>query len=63
MSKAKMICSICQRDYTGWSCNAWPVNDGRCCQYCDDTVVVPARIRQANRAATKVVARKSAEAS
>jgi hypothetical protein len=38
------ICSICQRYIIGYSCNAWPVNKGRCCQECDNRVVTPARI-------------------
>jgi hypothetical protein len=38
------ICSICQRLFQGYSCNAWPVNKGRCCSECDNTVVTPARI-------------------
>lgn len=38
------VCSICQQDYTGWGNNAEPVNDGRCCDMCNSSVVVPARI-------------------
>ena len=26
--------------------DAWPVADGRCCNHCDYSVVVPARMRQ-----------------
>jgi len=51
MEKPKLECSICHRPITphpisGWAggCNAQPINDGRCCQECDDTIVVPARI-------------------
>jgi hypothetical protein len=40
------ICSICFKEIVGWSNNAEPINDGRCCKVCDDTIVIPARIRQ-----------------
>lgn len=39
-------CSICQNKYDGFGNNAWPVNDGRCCDHCNWQVVVPARIAQ-----------------
>jgi len=42
---ATEICSICGESFPEYSCNAYPVNDGRCCAYCDDHVVTPARIR------------------
>lgn len=29
--------------------NAQPVNDGRCCSYCNDTVVIPRRIKDTFR--------------
>ena len=45
-----MDCSICGNgievtDY-GWADgnNAEPINDGRCCNECDESVVIPARI-------------------
>lgn len=37
-------CSICGEDYDGWGNNAWPINNGRCCDRCNDTVVLPRRI-------------------
>ncbi len=44
------ICSICQGPIPAkgtWTkgCNALPVNNGRCCDDCDWTIVIPARIR------------------
>jgi hypothetical protein len=39
------ICSICKRGYTGLGNNAWPVNEARCCNDCNWTVVIPARFR------------------
>ena len=44
-----MLCSICFNDITsvnGWDSgnNAAPVNHGRCCQTCDDNIVIPARL-------------------
>ena len=41
----KKICSICQSEFTEWGNNAQPVNDGRCCNDCNATVVIPARLR------------------
>ena len=51
-------CSICGQKLDGFGNNAWPVNEGRCCDECDAAVVIPMRIRQAG---LKVDFRKSAE--
>ena len=45
MSDNTKICSICGTPFTEWGNNAQPVNTGRCCNLCNDTVVIPARIR------------------
>lgn len=57
MPDDKLYCSICQRPIevepvTGWAegHNAQPVNNGRCCSVCNDTVVLPARIQRLSRA-------------
>jgi hypothetical protein len=42
-------CSICGESFREFANNAQPVNDGRCCAYCDDHVVIPARIALARR--------------
>lgn len=44
-----MKCSICFKvidNKNGWADgnNAQPVNNGRCCDHCNLTVVIPARI-------------------
>jgi hypothetical protein len=44
-----MNCSICRKQIetkNGWSAghNAEPINDGRCCDVCNATIVIPARI-------------------
>ena len=48
-----MKCTICgleiKTDSDGiWSGghNAEPINEGRCCEKCNDTVVLPMRLRQ-----------------
>ena len=50
MAKVKMtappICSICQLPYEEFGNNAEPINDGRCCNFCNNTVVVPVRLRR-----------------
>lgn len=43
------ICSICFRQVWGYSNNAQPVNDGGCCEDCNTTVVIPARLNQFKR--------------
>jgi hypothetical protein len=37
-------CSICGQQYQDWGNNAAPVNDGRCCNECNSTRVIPARL-------------------
>jgi hypothetical protein len=44
MADEKKICSICGKEYVGWGNNAQPVNNGRCCDDCNTTAVIPARI-------------------
>lgn len=41
------ICSICYQPFPEFGNNAQPVNDGDCCSYCDDNVVIPARMARA----------------
>jgi hypothetical protein len=38
------ICSICHQPYEGWGNNAWPINDGHCCNTCNEDWVLLARI-------------------
>jgi len=46
-----MRCVICGKEieptWYGYSggCNAEPVAEGRCCERCDQTVVMPARLK------------------
>jgi hypothetical protein len=50
-SKRYPTCSICsgpilpQGSWTQGN-NAEPINSGRCCKHCDDTVVIPARLHR-----------------
>ena len=45
------ICSICGQQTKGYGNNAEPVvPNGRCCDVCDNTVVIPTRIVQFYRA-------------
>lgn len=41
------ICSICGKNYEGYGNNAQPVNDGRCCDECNGTIVIPRRFQDA----------------
>lgn len=38
-------CSICGQNYEGYGNNAQPVNDGRYCDKCNATIVVPRRMQ------------------
>ena len=38
------ICSICGKEYDGYGNNAEPINDGRCCDECNLSKVIPARL-------------------
>ncbi len=40
-------CSICGKQYKGYGNNALPVNNGRCCDSCNETIVVPRRFQDA----------------
>jgi len=37
-------CSICGRDAGKYGNNARPVKNGRCCDLCNATIVIPARL-------------------
>ena len=40
-------CCICGKKFVGWGNNPWPVNideKARCCDKCNDTFVIPARL-------------------
>ena len=39
-------CCICGKEYTHWGNNAEPVKSGRCCDECNATRVIPARIEE-----------------
>lgn len=39
-------CSICKEMHSDYGNNAQPINDGVCCDYCNTTMVIPARIRR-----------------
>lgn len=57
VSKEVLQCSICNGDVEHqtmpdsnevfWTLgnNAWPINEGRCCQWCDNNVVIPVRLK------------------
>lgn len=55
--KKKIKCCICGREIEGFSNNAWPMAEGRCCNECDRRYVIRARlaIRQLFADAEKLV--------
>lgn len=53
-AKLEFVCSICQLPFRGYGNNALPINPGRCCDRCDENVVIPARINQMIRIGKKM---------
>jgi hypothetical protein len=53
MAERTFVCSICQQEFKGWANNAWPVNAGRCCNTCNWTIVLPARIARSESVPTE----------
>jgi len=46
-----MKCCICGKEIENkggftQDNNAWPVKDGRCCDHCNNTVIIPERVRR-----------------
>lgn len=47
MGDMSFVCCICGKKITGWGNNPWPVDkseDARCCDTCNITQVIPARL-------------------
>lgn len=41
----KHICCLCGKEFVGYGNTAWPLNDdGRCCDECNTSKVIPARL-------------------
>ena len=40
----KRVCILCKKEYKEWGNNAMPLADGQCCDHCNNTKVVPARL-------------------
>lgn len=45
-NKEKLVCSICGKEIEGFGNNAEPINHGKCCDECNATVVIPARLQE-----------------
>jgi len=49
MKKEKHTCCICHKEFFGYGNDPRPVKQmGRCCDHCNQTVVIPARIKELN---------------
>ena len=45
MKNAKAnVCSVCGKKYIGYGNNAQPINNGRCCDDCNEKKVIPFRL-------------------
>jgi len=43
----KKICCLCNKEFNGWGNNPEPLKEeGECCSVCDQTKVIPARLKQ-----------------
>jgi len=49
LAQEQLSCSICHTRMDGMGNNARPVNEGRCCNYCNSMEVIPARLELARR--------------
>lgn len=47
------LCSICKNAYVGFGNNAEPINEGRCCDKCDERIVIPIRLLNAMKGGSK----------
>lgn len=45
MEEENKECVICRRKFKEYGNNALPIIEGRCCDYCNNVIVVPFRIR------------------
>tara|TARA_R110001592_G_scaffold338236_1_gene625202 strand:- start:6766 stop:6939 length:174 start_codon:yes stop_codon:yes gene_type:complete len=43
-TKLEKKCGICEEMYIGYGNNANPVIDGKCCDKCNFTIVIPTRL-------------------
>jgi hypothetical protein len=48
-SGGDLICVICGRRFSEFGHSAQPVKHGRCCNVCNDTYVIPARLAAARK--------------
>lgn len=44
--KMKNKCCLCGKEYEGYGNNAQPLKDGKCCNKCNFTKVIPARLQE-----------------
>lgn len=54
-SDTKQKCSICKKEYKGYGNNAEPINDGKCCDNCNNSAVTPERIKRLGTRTTNEV--------
>ena len=53
MSETWKVCCICGKKFYGWGNDPWPVNedkDATCCDECDRSVVLEARLEEMRNA-------------
>lgn len=53
--KENKTCCICGETLVGYGNNPWPIaEEGECCDYCNMTVVVPARLQMMKEGESEV---------
>ncbi len=45
----RFLCCFCKKTVTGPGNNAMPAKDGRCCNKCNLSIVIPTRLEQARK--------------
>jgi hypothetical protein len=54
MVETSKFCSICGVNAVGYGNNAQPINNGLCCDVCNELVVIPERVRRIHRGETAI---------
>lgn len=50
--KREYVCCICGKTKEGYGNNPWPIkeySEGRCCDGCNEHIVIPARLNEYNQ--------------
>ena len=49
----KKICCLCNKEYEGYGNDAQPLKEGKCCDECNEKLVIPAKIKELKKRGNK----------